>query len=91
MPSYSEYKTALAVEHNRHLANKRDADLLVRKYKLRQEFATSDGVKRAHYYAGESVSDILERCHAMGFLTGDEERRSLQEITSLINRGLGDR
>lgn len=67
-------------------ADVKSADSLGAKPKTVEIHATSRSLARERELASQSISEILERAGAMGFITEPEIKRKLWEFSSLLNR-----
>ena len=81
----NQYTEAIATAKANRRHQIGDADSLARKPKTKFVLPESRQQKLENARLGDSIEDILERAHAMGFISQDDIKARLRECSSLIN------
>lgn len=79
------YKPAMKAARDKRRFDMSAAEALAKKSKFRTEKPISRRKKLDNESYGDSIFDILNRAHCLGFLSEDDVRKKMREISSLIN------
>jgi len=79
------YADAIARAKAKRQSDNKDANSLARKPKTRFVLPESRQHKQEMARLGDGINEILERAHCMGFLSEDDVRTKMRELSSLIN------